>query len=549
MSLIWSRYTTFNLVWVLAGANLAAGLLVDRIWLWPLIVLTPLVAVGVHDLIQSRHAILRNYPLIGHIRFILEAIRPEIRQYLIEDERDPVPFSREQRALVYRRAKGVHDKQPFGTVRDMERPGFGWIAHSMRPVENHDADFRVTIGGPDCTQPYSASVLNISGTSFGAVSGRAIEAFNRGAWLGNFAHNTGEGSISRHHLKHSGDIVWQIATGYFGCRTMDGRFDEDAFVRQALLPRVKMIEIKLSQGAKPGHGGVLPRAKITPEIARVRGVSRDHDCVSPPAHSEFSTPVEMMDFLAKLRRLSDGKPIGLKLCIGHRFELFAVVKAMLETGVTPDFIVIDGAEGGTGSAPVELANHVGLPLADGLSFVNNTLIGAGLRERIRLGASGKIISGYDIARAFALGADFVMSARGFMFAVGCIQGRSCHSNHCPTGVATQSRWRQRALVVKDKSVRVANFHRNTLKALGEVLGSAGLTHPSQILPMHFQVRQPGGGMLRGDDAYPRIAPNSLIDGTASGAVAREWRRASAETFEPQDAPSHPIPADPIAVSA
>jgi glutamate synthase domain-containing protein 2 len=530
---------------MLAAASLAMGLLVNPLWLWLLPVLAPLTVVGLHDLLQTQHSILRNYPIIGHIRFILEAIRPEIRQYLIEDERDPVPFSREQRTLVYRRAKNVLDKQPFGTVRDMTQPGFGWIAHSMRPIELEDSDFRTLIGGPSCTQPYSASVLNISGTSFGAVSGRAIQAFNRGARLGGFAHNTGEGSISKHHVKQKGDIIWQVATGYFGCRSRDGRFDAAAFAAQARRPQVKMIEIKLSQGAKPGHGGVLPQAKITRHIAKVRGVSRNEDCVSPAAHSEFTTPLELMAFVDRLRQLSDGKPVGLKLCVGHRYEMFGVIKAMLETGISPDFIVIDGAEGGTGAAPVELANHVGLPMADGLSFLNNALLGAGLRDRIRLGASGKIISAYDIARAFALGADFVMSARGFMFAVGCIQARACHTNKCPTGVATQGWWRQRALVVREKSVRVANFHRNTLKALAGVLGAAGLHHPRQIRPEHFKVRMPGGTMIRGDEAYPRIIARSLIDGTATGAIAREWERATARSFEPLDliAPteSHPHP--------
>jgi glutamate synthase domain-containing protein 2 len=533
MSLIWSRYTAFNLIWLAAIACAAAGALVHPYFFWPLVVLAPLTLVGVSDLTQSSHAILRNYPVIGHIRFILEAIRPEIRQYLIEDERDPLPFSREQRALVYQRAKNVLDKRPFGTVRDVAAPGYGWIAHSMRPIELSAHDFRVDIGGPDCTQPYNASVFNISGTSFGAVSANAIEAFNKGAKLGGFAHNTGEGSISRYHRKHKGDLIWQVATGYFGCRTPEGWFDEAAFAKQAADPQVKMIEIKLSQGAKPGHGGVLPQAKITSEIAKTRGVPRDRDCVSPAAHSAFSTPVEMMGFIMRLRKLSGGKPIGLKMCVGHRYQVLAVVKAMLRTGVTPDFIVIDGAEGGTGAAPLELTNHVGLPLADGLSFMHNALVGAGLRDRIKLGASGKLITAYDIARACALGADFALSARGFMFAVGCIQARACHTNKCPTGVATQSRLRQRALVVADKAVRVANYHSNTLKALAQVLGAAGLTHPREIQPAHFHVRQPDGSSIRGDAAYPQIPESALIAGRASGPIAVEWARASAETFEPQ----------------
>ena len=534
LGLVWSRYTIFHVIWLSAILFAAFGALNNPLFYWPLIVLVPLALVGVHDLIQGSHSILRNYPVIGHLRFILESIRPELRQYLIEDERDPVPFSREQRALVYQRAKGVLDKQPFGTVRDMEAPGHGWIAHSMRPLEVKNCDFRIRIGGPDCRQPYSASILNISGTSFGAVSANAIMAFNKGAQIGGFAHNTGEGSISKHHRKYGGDLIWQIATGYFGCRTQDGRFDDAAFQKQALDAQVKMIEIKLSQGAKPGHGGVLPKVKITAEIARARGVSRKTDCVSPAAHKEFSTPIELMNFIAKLRDLSGGKPIGLKLCVGHRYEFMALLKAMRETRVSPDFIVIDGAEGGTGAAPRELSNHVGLPMTDGLYFVHQALRGAGLRGRVALGVSGKVVSAYDVCRAFALGANFVMSARGFMFAVGCIQGRACHTNECPTGVATQSFWRQRALVVRDKAKRVASYHRHTLKAVGQILGAAGLQHPDQLGPHHLHLRQRTGHAIRASEAYPALEDNVLVNDRAEGLWAAEWRRARSDTFLPQD---------------
>jgi glutamate synthase domain-containing protein 2 len=532
MHFLLSRYTIFRLVFLLTALFAGLGYWLGPLWLIPLCVLVPLLLVGVADVIQPSHAILRNYPIIGHIRFMLEAIRPELRQYIVEDEQDPVPFSREHRALVYRRAKNVLDKQPFGTVKDVYAPGYGWISHSIRPVENTTSDFRTTIGGPDCRQPYSASILNISGTSFGAVSANAIMAFNKGAKLGGFAHNTGEGSISRHHRRHGGDVIWQVATGYFGCRTAEGRFDADLFAKQAKDPQVKMIELKLSQGAKPGHGGVLPRAKITAEIARTRGVPRDRDCVSPAAHPEFATPLEMMSFIKRLRELSGGKPVGLKLCVGHRYEFLAICKAMRLTETAPDFIVVDGGEGGTGAAPLELANHVGLPLVDGLSFVHNALVGTNLRDRVKLGASGKLVTAYDICRAFALGADFVMSARGFMFAAGCIQSRSCHTNKCPTGVATQDKGRARALVVSDKSVRVANFHRNTLKALGEVLGAAGLTHPDQLRPWHLHVRHPDGRVLRGDLAFPHLEPGALIDGTVHEGLAREWDRALAGSFSP-----------------
>jgi len=532
--LLWSRYTILTLVVAACVAFAVLGASVSTAYLLGLLVFFPLAAVGFSDLVQTRHAILRNYPVIGHTRFLLEAIRPELRQYLIEDERDPVPFSREQRALVYRRAKNVDDKQPFGTVRDVNAHTHGWINHSILPVQIEDIDFRVTIGGSDCRQPYSASIINISGTSFGAVSGNAIMALNKGAKLGGFAHNTGEGSISPYHRRHGGDIIWQVASGYFGCRTPEGRFDPDAFARQAASDQVKMIEIKLSQGAKPGHGGVLPKAKITEEIAQTRGVPRDRDCVSPVRHSEFSTPIELMGFIARLRELSAGKPIGLKMCVGHRYEFMGLAKAMIETGIAPDFITIDGAEGGTGAAPLELINNVGMPLVDALAFAQNTLVGAGVRHRTRLAASGKIVSGYDVCRAFAIGADYVNIARGFMFSVGCIQARTCHTNQCPTGVATQSQWRQRALVVDDKAARVANFHHNTLHAVAEVVGAAGLYHPEDLRPHHLHMRGPGNMVTRADRIYDWLEEGSLIDGTADKVMRDEWDRAQAAAFAPTE---------------
>ena len=527
-----SRYTIVQTVLLLTVISAILGFRQDPLYYFPLIVLLPLSLVGIYDFLQPHHSILRNYPIIGHIRFILEAIRPEIRQYLVESDREPVPFSREHRSLAYRRAKGVADKQPFGTVLDVNAPGYGWFSHSIRAIEIDNHDFRITIGGPDCKQPYNASVLNISGMSYGAISPNAIRALNKGAKLGNFAHNTGEGSISRYHRRFGGDIIWQVATGYFGCRTQDGRFDANAFAKVAALPQVKMIEIKLSQGAKPGHGGVLPRAKISQEIARTRGVSRSEDCISPPAHSAFTTPLEMTAFIAELRRLAGGKPMGIKLCVGHRFEFLALVKAMLETGVAPDFIVVDGKEGGTGAAPVELTNHIGLPLVEGLTFVRDALVAAGLRDRIKIGVSGKLITAYDICRMFALGADYAMSARGFMFAIGCIQARSCHTNHCPTGVTTQNWLRQRALVVADKAERVANFHKSTVRAISDVLGAAGLEHPSALRPWHLHLRQQSGTVVRGEQAYPLPKVGAFIDGTADEMLAREWARAQTESFHP-----------------
>ncbi|NDA99931.1 MAG: FMN-binding glutamate synthase family protein [Betaproteobacteria bacterium] len=466
-----------------------------------------LVALGVHDLLQTHHSILRNYPVIGHLRFVLEFVRPEIRQYFIESDNEAAPFSRSQRSLVYQRAKGESDKRPFGTQLDVQAPGFEWINHSVAPSQLATHDFRITIG-PETAQPYSASVFNISAMSFGALSANAILALNAGAKRGSFAHDTGEGSISAYHRVHGGDLVWEIGSGYFGCRHADGSFDPEKFAHSARDPQVKLIEIKLSQGAKPGHGGVLPGPKVTPEIAAARGVPMGVDCVSPAAHSAFATPLEMMQFIVRLRELSGGKPTGFKLCIGHPWEWFAMVKAMLASGITPDFIVVDGSEGGTGAAPVEFTDHVGSPLQEGLLLVHNTLRGAGLRGRIRLGCAGKVVSAFDIARMMALGADWCNSARGFMFALGCIQAQSCHTGRCPTGVTTQDPVRQRSLVVPDKAVRVYNFHQQTLHALQELVQAAGLQHPSDITAHHI--------VRRGSDhrvsSLAQLMPSQLPDG-------------------------------------
>lgn len=442
-------------------------------------------ATGVHDLRQNRRAVLRNYPVIGHLRYLLEWIRPEIRQYFIESERETIPFSRQQRSLVYQRSKGESDKRPFGTQLDVGAAGYEWINHSLQPTALPSHDFRVDIGGERCAQPYSASLFNISAMSFGSLSANAILALNGGAKLGGFAHDTGEGSISEHHRVHGGDLIWEIGSGYFGCRNADGTFDEELFERNARDPQVRMVELKLSQGAKPGHGGVLPGPKVTPEIAAARGVPVGVDCISPAAHSAFDTPLQMLKFLDRLRTLSGGKPVGFKLCIGHPWEWFAIVKAMLESDLLPDFIVVDGAEGGTGAAPLEFTDHVGSPLQEGLRLVHNTLVGVGLRDRIRIGCAGKVISAFDIARAMALGADWCNSARGFMFALGCIQAQHCHTGHCPTGVTTQDPLRQKALVVPDKIERVRRFHEYTLEALKELVQAAGLTHPNQITPAHI----------------------------------------------------------------
>jgi glutamate synthase domain-containing protein 2 len=459
-----------------------------------------LVGLGWRDTRQLRHSVLRNYPVIGHLRFLLEFIRPEIRQYFIESDNEAAPFSRQQRSLVYQRAKGEADKRPFGTQLDVQAAGYEWINHSIAPTVLASHDFRITIGGggsgaggagggTSCTQPYSASIFNISAMSFGALSANAILALNAGAKAGGFAHDTGEGSISEHHRVHGGDLIWEIGSGYFGCRDDEGRFSEERFVANALSPQVKMIELKLSQGAKPGHGGVLPGPKVTAEIAAARGVPMGVDCVSPAAHSAFGTPAEMMHFIERLRQLSGGKPVGFKLCIGHPWEWFALAKAMLDTGVLPDFIVVDGAEGGTGAAPLEFTDHVGAPLQEGLLLVHNTLVGLNLRSRIKVGCAGKVIGAFDIARAMALGADWCNAARGFMFALGCIQAQACHTGSCPTGVTTQDPQRQRALHVPTKAERVANFHRNTLMALKELVQAAGLNHPSEITASHIVRRR------------------------------------------------------------
>ena len=412
-----------------------------------LIVFIGLSIVGLRDLMQTRHSILRNYPIAAHLRFLLEEIRPEIRQYFFESEKDGLPFPRDRRAVVYQRAKLALDKRPFGTQFDIYAPGYEWLQHSIAPRPVAAEAFRISVGGPDCLKPYSISVLNISAMSFGSLSANAIRALNAGAKKGGFAHDTGEGGFSPYHRENGGDIIWEIGSGYFGCRHADGTFNPDKFAEVAANDQIKMIEIKLSQGAKPGHGGVLPGAKVTAEIAAIRGVEEGKDCLSPASHSAFSTPIEMMRFIGELRRLSQGKPVGFKLCLGHAWEFLAICKAMLETKIYPDFIVVDGKEGGTGAAPLEFMDHLGMPMREGLVFVHNALVGIGARDRIRIGVAGKIVTAFDIARAMALGADWCNSARGFMFSLGCIQSLSCHTDRCPTGVATQDPTRSRALVV------------------------------------------------------------------------------------------------------
>jgi len=489
-----------------------------------------LTGLGWRDTLQTHHSVLRNYPVIGHFRFLLEFIRPEMRQYFIEGDNEAAPFSRQQRSLVYQRAKGDADKRPFGTQMDVGATGYEWINHSMQPTRLATHDFRVLIGA-DRAQPYSASIFNISAMSFGALSANAILALNSGAKRGGFAHDTGEGSISRHHRENGGDLIWEIGSGYFGCRNLDGSFSEERFVENAIQPQVKMIELKLSQGAKPGHGGVLPGPKVTLEIAEARGVPPWVDCVSPASHGAFSTPIEMMQFIDKLRLLSGGKPTGFKLCIGHPWEWFAITKAMLETGITPDFIVVDGAEGGTGAAPLEFTDHVGAPLQEGLLLIHNTLVATNLRSKIKLGCAGKVVSAFDVARMLALGADWCNSARGFMFALGCIQSQSCHTGHCPTGVATQDPQRARALVVPTKADRVFNFHDSTLHALKELIQAAGLNDPSELTANHIVRRNSEGAVKLLANLLPFAKPGELLRGESTQQVFRMyWPMAQASSF-------------------
>jgi len=525
-----------------AAVLLAGGL---ALWLaqpatgWPLALVAAGaagLAIGISDLRQTRHALLRNYPVIGHLRFLFEWIRPEIRQYFLESDREAVPFSRAQRSLVYQRSKNESDKRPFGTQLDVHGVGYEWINHSLQPSTVASHDFRTAIGGARCTRPYSASLFNISAMSFGALSANAIMALNGGARAGGFAHDTGEGSISAHHRVHGGDLIWEIGSGYFGCRHADGSFNPDKFSATARDPQVRLIELKLSQGAKPGHGGMLPGHKVTAEIAAARGVPIGEDCISPAAHSAFSTPIEMLQFLDRLRSLSGGKPVGFKLCIGHPWEWFAIVKAMVATDLLPDFIVVDGAEGGTGAAPLEFADHVGAPMQEGLRLVHNTLVGMNLRARIKVGCAGKIVSAFDIARAMALGADWCNSARGFMFSLGCIQAQHCHTGTCPTGVATQDPARQQALVVPDKAARVANFHRNTLEALRELVQAAGLQHPRQITASHIVRRIQDQDVRLLSSLLLTVAPGELLAAERGespwphAVFSQHWPLARADSF-------------------
>ena len=511
-----------SLAWLLGGGGLTAGVL--------LAVFGGLAALGSYDLVQREHTILANYPLLGHGRYLMEAVRPEIRQYFIEDDLDGRPFHREQRSLIYQRAKGDQDYDAFGSELDARAVGYEWIGHSMRPISDFKAPPRVPIGGPHCRAPYEASLLNVSAMSYGSLGPSAVRALGRGAKEAGFAHNTGEGGISRYHLETGADLVWQIGTGYFGCRAKDGGFDQDQFTKRARHDHVKMIELKLSQGAKPGHGGILPAHKVTPAIAEARGIPVGESCLSPPGHRAFDTPRGLVAFVDKLRELSGGKPVGIKLCVGLPEEFMAIVHAMVDSGSGPDFITVDGGEGGTGAAPPEFGDHVGTPLEEGLVFVRNALVGAGLHSRVKIIASGKIVSAMDLARCLALGADLTNAARSFMISIGCIQAQICHTNHCPTGVATSDPLRNKALDPVRKGARAARFQHETLKAFMELVGATGLNGPGELEPRMIRRRVAPHQVMALSDLYRFELPGTLLGGGADAELQRAYDRSTPDTF-------------------
>lgn len=488
---------------------------------------------GYYDMFQKKHSIMRIYPVFGRLRYFMEDIRPKVYQYFIESDIDGRPINRIDRNTVYQRAKKENDSMPFGTQLDVYAEGYEWMSHSIAPKNFHKMDYnvRVTIGNKDCRQPYSSSILNVSAMSYGSLSSNAIEALNAGAQIGSFAHNTGEGGLSPFHLKNGGDLIWQIGTGYFGCRNDDGSFNPALFAEKAILPNVKMIELKISQGAKPGHGGILPAAKNTPEIAAIRHVQPHITIESPPYHSAFSTPKEMVLFIQQLRELSNGKPIGFKLCIGIKREFLAICKAMIALDIYPDFITVDGAEGGTGAAPQEFSNYVGAPLLDGLAFVENVLTGLNIRKHIKIIASGKIITGFHIARAMALGADVCNSARAMMMALGCIQALQCNTNKCPAGVATQDKSLSVGLVIDDKKQRVANYQAATVKSFVELLGASGLDDKKKLTRSHIFRRSSLNEMVSFEEVFPSLQPGSLLQGSIPSKYTNDLETADIESWQ------------------
>jgi len=516
-----------------AAISLLLIILISFFWLpvlYFLVIVGPYVLIGCYDSFLSSSNIKRIYPFLGNFRFFFEFVRPEIQQYFIHTNQNGKPFDRETRTIVYQRAKDVAAILPFGTEQSLLTNGYEYAYHAFRasPVSSESA--RIVVGGPDCHKPYSASRLNIGAMSFGAISWNAVRALNRAAKQENFAHNTGEGGISSYHLEYGGDLIWQIGTGYFGCRTKEGKFDFEEFQNKMAFDAVKMVELKLSQGAKPSNGGILPAAKITPEIAEIRGIEMGKDCISPSSHSEFSDPKGLLEFIAYLRDLSGGKPVGFKLCIGRKKDFLSICKAMLETGITPDFISVDGAEGGTGASPIELSNFYGAPINEALAFVHSSLVGVNLRDKITIIAAGKIITGFDILTKIALGADICYSARGMMFALGCVMSLRCHKNTCPTGITTQNPHRVQGLVVKDKYLRVANFHRNTLNSFLDNLGIIGVEHPDELKPAHIYRRMEKDNSKNFEEIYSYLEPGALLNGTIHPAFHQDWAIANANSF-------------------
>ncbi|MCB2090871.1 MAG: FMN-binding glutamate synthase family protein [Alphaproteobacteria bacterium] len=520
----------FYLISVISLAAVAVGYQFWAPSIYFLIIIVPYIMIGIYDIFSKKHTILRNYPVIGHFRYLLESLRIEIRQYFIESELNGRPFSRETRSLVYQRAKGELETIPFGTQHNITEPGYEFSYHSLTPVEVPKEATRLMFGAVNCAKPYSASLLNISAMSFGALSPNAITALSKGAAHGNFAHNTGEGGLSPYHMKGGGDLIWQIGTGYFGCRHKDGSFNREKFQEKASLDQVKMIEIKLSQGAKPSHGGILPGVKVNKEIADIRGLEVGVDAISPPAHSTFSTPLGLLNYVAELRELSGGKPVGFKLCIGIRSQFMGICKAMLESGIIPDFITVDGAEGGTGAAPVAFTNRLGTPINEAISFVHNCLTGINKRADIRLIASGKVATGYDMVTKMALGADTCNSARAMMFALGCVQSLHCNTNKCPTGIATQDRSRWKSLDVEDKYKRVTNFHHSTIHSFTEILGAMGLDHPGKLIPAHIERYMDDGSRKSFAEFYPGLTDGELLGKNINSAFVSDWKLASADRF-------------------
>ncbi|MEO5652402.1 MAG: FMN-binding glutamate synthase family protein [Marmoricola sp.] len=524
------RFFVLGVLILLGAVTVLAAAIGGAGW-WVLVALiAALLVLAVYDIVQKQHSILRNYPVLGHLRFLMEDIRPELQQYFIERNWDGRPFDRDTRTSIYQRSKNIKEEQPFGTERDVNAPGYEFLVHSTRPVDPASEPPRVRIGGRDCSQPYDMALMNVSAMSFGALSGNAIEAMNKGAARGGFAHDTGEGGLSKYH-RNGGDLVWEIGSGYFGARTEEGGFDAKKFADTAADDQVKMVSLKLSQGAKPGIGGVLPGAKVTKEIAEARGVPVGEKCVSPPAHQVFSTPRELVLFVATMRELSGGKPAGFKLCLGSRVDFLAICKAMLAEGVTPDFVIVDGGEGGTGAAPLEYEDHVGTPLTEGLLTVHNALVGAGLRDQVKVGASGKVTNGIDIVKRLVQGADYTNSARSMMMAVGCIQAQLCHTNTCPVGVATQDPRRQRALDVPDKTDRVFHYQRECVQQAVQVMGSMGVSGPAQLRPHMLRRRVDHVEVRSYAELYRHLEAGELVESAPPG-WAEDWHRADPDHFHP-----------------